>query len=66
MTVPDGPALTEDQYDRLVKTIPDLTAKQLWDVAATFDHRIVALPKGGTADTGSSTERARQGLGFRA
>ena len=40
------PLLTEEQFDRLTRIAPEMTAVQLWNVADTFERRIVALPEG--------------------
>ena len=42
MSVPDGPLLTEREFDRLCDIVPDLKATQLWNIANLFDKRIVA------------------------
>lgn len=60
MSVPDGPLLTEEEFDRLTKIFPDLTAMQLWATAETFERRIVALPKIGGNGAEADTERADQ------
>lgn len=65
MAVTEGPLLSERQFDRLVDIVPDLTAKQLWNIAEAFDCRIVALSEGGTAGGESSVEHAgEQRIGF--
>lgn len=60
MSVPDGPLLNEDEFDRLTQIFPDLTAMQLWATAETFERRIVALPKRGGNGAEADTERADQ------
>ena len=58
MSVPDGPLLSEAEFDRLTGIVPDLTATQLWNIAQVFERRIVALPVRGAKDVDSSVERA--------
>lgn len=60
MSVPDGPLLSEEEFDRLTQIFPELTALQLWATAETFERRIVSLPKRGGNGAEADTQRAYQ------